>query len=110
RLATKRSSEILIAELARQQRQREDTEAEWSPQAALRPSMQRKHQQLTPSPKSEHIIESRQGAVVAQLRPIFYCRINLAIALIQERRRIVAIRLGMRQLARCRILAPDPST
>jgi hypothetical protein len=60
--------------------------------------MQRKHQQLTPSPKSEHMIESREGAVMAQLRPIFYCRINLAMALTHEDRRIVATRLGMRGL------------
>jgi hypothetical protein len=60
--------------------------------------MQRKHQQLTPSPKSEHMIESRQGAVMAQLRPIFYCRINLAMALTHESRRIIAIRFGVRGL------------
>ncbi len=39
RLACDQPSQILVAELARQQQQCEDTEAEGGPKAALRPSM-----------------------------------------------------------------------
>jgi hypothetical protein len=61
------------------------------------------------------MIHSRQGAVMAQLRRILYCRINLAIALIRSFRPIVAISFGAKprrsDSPRCenvsrRVLAP----
>jgi hypothetical protein len=40
------------------------------------------------------MVSRRQGAVMAQLRRIFYCCINLAIALIARRCRNIAIKIG----------------
>src|SRR5215475_7278728 len=83
RLGRNGYSEVLVADLARQQQQHQDAKAEGGLPTALRPVARCNHPRLAPAPaKRERILSPAQGDVMAQMRRIFYCRSKLAILLI----------------------------
>src|SRR5262249_52121658 len=82
RLARKHGSEVLVADLARQQQQCQDAETEGALQATLRPIAPCNHPGSPPPCKTQSIFPPAQGDVMAQMRRIFYCRSKLAILLI----------------------------
>jgi hypothetical protein len=107
RLARKHGSEVLVADLARQQQQCQDAETEGALQATLRPIAPCNHPGLPPPCKTQSIFPPAQGDVMAQMRRIFYCRSKLAILLIGRRIATMspqAVRRGAALAARFRKL------